>query len=225
MASILQRMLGPDFDRLHPRLREQYGFASRDELCFRARGIMDTVWRGRWFMVPFLAIGATRRVMFPESGTQVAFTVCNYAYVDSHGRETLTWTRNFELRRARRFDETLVYSERRGHAVIYAGTHQHVAVELELTVGPRGELLGRSGKQRVFAWGIRIPFPLLFAGVATICESYSDERERFEIEVAITNRVFGRIFGYRGHFLGGVETCEPADVPSDVRPLFEQSRD
>jgi len=176
-------------------------------------------------MVPFLAIGATRRVMFPESGMQVPFTVCNYAYVDSHGRETLTWTRNFEFQRARRFDETLVFSERRGCAVIYAGTHQHVAVDLELSVGPRGELVGRSGKQRLFVWGVRAPFPLVLAGVAAICESYSDERGRFEIEVSIVNRVFGRIFGYRGHFVGGVETCRAAEIPSDVRPLREQARE
>ncbi len=186
---------------------------------------MDSVWRGPWFMVPFLAIGATRRVMFPESGTHVPFTVCNYAYVDSRGRETLTWSREFEFRRPRRFDETLVYSERRGCAVIYAGTHQHVAVDLELSVGPRGELLGRSGGQRLFAWGARIPFPMLVSGIATICESYSEERARFEIEVSITNRVFGRIFGYRGHFFGGVEVCEAAEIPPDVRPVREQGRE
>lgn len=176
-------------------------------------------------MVPFLAIGATRRIMFPESGALVPFTVCNYAYVDSYGRETLTWTREFELRRTRRFDETLVYSERRGCPVIYAGTHQHVAVDLELSAGPRGELLGRSGGQRLFVWGLRLPFPLLLAGVATVCESYSDERGRFEIDVSITNRVFGRIFGYRGHFGGGVQDCEPAEIPADARPVREQARE
>jgi hypothetical protein len=224
MTSILEKALGPEFARLHPRLREQYGFTSRDDRCFRARGVMDSVWRGRWFMVPFLAIGATRRVMFPDTGSNVPFTVCNYAYVDSHGRETLTWTRDFEFRRTRRFDETLVYSDKRARAVIYAGTHQHVAVDLVFSVGARGELLARTGAQRLFAWGVRLPMPMLFCGVATVCESYSDQRDRFEIEVSIINSVFGRIFGYRGHFQGGVEPCGATDIPPDVRPIREQRR-
>jgi Domain of unknown function (DUF4166) len=224
VVPLFRRVLGADFDRLHPRLRQQYGFTSADGTCFAGEGVMDEVWRGPFFYVPFLMVGATRRAMFPETGRDVPFTIRNYAYTDGLGRETLTWTREFRMPRARRFDETMVYAPERGCIVVYVGTHQHLAVELFIEAGKDGELLFRTGAQRMYEGRVAFKFPLLLSGSALVTERVNDAEERFEVDVAIRNRMLGGIFGYRGWFRGGVRACAAADVPRDVRPAREERR-
>lgn len=232
-ACILARALGPRFAELHPRIQAQYALTSRAHKTWLGRGVMEHITPGHIHVRPFLALGAMRRIMFPETGRDVPFTIANYAYVDRFGRETLTWTREFELPRRRpgdpprrrRFDETLIYSERKQRLIVYAGTHQHLAVDLHASVGAGGALWFRTGGQRLFAGPFVLPFPLLLSGVADVCESYSDQRGRFEIDVRISNRVFGTIFGYRGWFHLASHDCPPERVPADVRPVWEQRRE
>lgn len=221
MLPPIERALGDRFGDLHPRIQAQYALHSAHRRCWVGRGVMEEVWRGRW-MGPFLRLGSRRRVMFAERGRDVPFTIENYAYVDGFGRETLTWTRNFAFDTPRRFDETMVFSERRGCALVYAGTHQHVAVELMASVQD-GALRLHTGAQRLYEWRVGVRFPLFFSGRADVVERYSDERERFEVEVAITNPVWGRIFGYRGWFTLEERACD--SVPEDVRPVREEPRE
>ncbi len=179
-------------------------------------------------MTPFLRLGAMRSVMFPETGKNVAFTVQNYAYVDSFGRETLTWTRTFEFDPPdppRRFDETLVFSDKRGCAVVYAGTHQHLAVDLDLSVDDDGAFRLRTLGQRLYEWRVGIPIPMLFSGSADVRESYSDSAKRFEVDVNISSPVWGRIFGYGGWFQLEWCDCWPEAIPVDVRPVREERRE
>jgi hypothetical protein len=221
--SIFERALGPDFKRLHPALRAQYGIRSGDCRAFRGRGVMDEVWHGRWYTVPFLHIGAMRSGMFAETGRDVAFSISNYAYRDGLGRETLTWTREFYFDRPRRFDETIVYSERRGRLVVYLGTHQHLAVELIVSVDAEGALIIRTGAQRLYEFRVGLRFPLLFSGVAKAREWWCEDEGRFRVDVSIANPLWGRILGYRGWFEGGVEDC--AEVPQAARPRREERRE
>ena len=67
MTSIFQRHLGTDFGRLHPALRERFGFASDDGVACVGTGVMASVWRGPAFTLPFLHLGAARHILFPES--------------------------------------------------------------------------------------------------------------------------------------------------------------
>ena len=185
---------------------------------------MDEVWRGPFFYIPFLMVGAARRIMFPETGRGVPFWVRNYAYRDSHGRETLTWTREFQFKRPRRFDETMIYSAQRGCLIVYAGTHQHLAVDLFVRPGPEGELLFTTGEQRLYERGLSVRFPRLLSGSAVVVERVNDGAGQFEVDVRITNRFLGRIFGYRGSFRGAVEPCAGSEVPRDVKPVREEVR-
>jgi hypothetical protein len=165
---IFRRALGPAFERLHPRLREQYGITSGSRCAFVGRGVMEEVWHGRWYTLPFLHIAAKRSGMFPETGSAIPFTIANYAYVDGLGRETITWSRTFDFPSgaSRRFDETIVYSERRRCPVVYMGTHQHLAVELRTSVDHVGGLVITTGAQRMYEWRLGFWFPLMFSGVA-----------------------------------------------------------
>ena len=140
MRSIYQRALGSDFHRLHPEIQRRFGFSSADRVASVGRGVMDEVWRGAFYTVPFLYVGTWRRIMFPEVGHQIPFTIENYAFIDSFGRETMSWVRTFESTCRRRFDAYMIYSEERGRIVDYLGSHEHLAVDIELRVTERGGL-------------------------------------------------------------------------------------
>jgi hypothetical protein len=99
MTSIYRKALGAGFERLHPKVQWRFGFSSIDETCQIGAGVMDEVWRGPWWTLPFLLLGSSRRVLFPSRGTRVPFTISNYAYVDRFGRETVTWSRRFHFAR------------------------------------------------------------------------------------------------------------------------------
>lgn len=226
MSSIYQRALGSDFDRLHPQIQRRFGFSSADGICSIGRGVMDEVWHGPPWTLPFLCCGAWRRIMFPERGRDVPFTIENYAFVDAFGRETMTWIRTFQMRRPRRFDAYMIYSERRNGIVDYMGSHEHLAVDLELSVDAEGGLRIRSGEQRFYEGLVGFDWPQLFTGIAQVREWYDDTADRFRISVDVSNRVWGPLFGYRGSF--EVEWCrrEPGVPPPDrLLPRRYEARD
>jgi hypothetical protein len=204
MRSIYERALGAQFSRLHPRIQERFGFSSRDRIASIGSGVMDEVWHGPLYTMPFLMIGSWRRIMFPEQGKSVPFTISNYAYVDEYGRETVTWIRNFATRTPRRFDAYMIFSEQRGRIVDYLGTHQHLAVDIELEVDDRGGLRVRSGAQRFYEGPIAFNFPMLFSGVAEVCEWFDYQDERFHIQVDVRNQVWVRssVIAVRSMFSG-----------------------
>lgn len=224
--SIVHRALGADFDKLHPRIRAQYGIDSRDDAAYVGSGVMDDVWHGRWYVVPFLYIGSVRRILFPETGRGIPFAIRNYAYRDRFGRETVTWKRTFTFpRRTREFDEFFVYSEKRGGPILYAGTHQHLAVDLHFKVEADGSMVVTTGRQRLFVGPLTIPFPRFFSGDAFVRESFNEERDAFEVDVAITNPFWGTILGYRGSFSLERIACPRDEIPAGTIPLRENRRE
>jgi hypothetical protein len=226
MTSIYQQALGADFERLHPKLRWRFGFSSDDGVCQIGTGTMEEVWRGPWWTLPFLLLGSTRRVLFPTRGKNVPFTISNYAYRDGLGRETVTWSRRFKLRRRyRSFDATMILSSQRKMVIDYLGTHQHLAVDIHLSVDDEGGLCLRSGKQRFYEGPVAFSFPLLLSGVAEVREWWDEDEQLFRINVDVRNRVLGPLFGYRGSFVVKERECLPEDIPLDVRPLREEARE
>ena len=225
MRSIYERALGNQFARLHPRIQERFGFSSRDGIASIGTGVMEEIWHGPLYTMPFLFIGAWRRIMFPEQGRSVPFTVSNYAYVDECGRETIAWIRSFTTRTPRRFDAYMIFSEQRGKIVDYLGTHQHLAVDIDLAVDERGGLRLRSGAQRFYEGPIAFSFPMLFSGIAEVCEWFDDKDRKFHIEVDVRNKVWGPLFGYRGWFdVGWVRTAEQG-VPREMLPVRCERRE
>jgi hypothetical protein len=225
VTSIYQRALGSDFNRLHPMIQRRFGFSSTDGVAAVGRGVMEEVWRGLPYTVPFLYLGAWRRIMFPETGKNVPFTLENYAFVDQFGRETVTWIRTFASRRSRRFDAYMIYSEERGRIVDYLGSHEHLAVDIELEVDTEGGLRLRSGAQRFYEGPLAFRFPMLFSGVAEVREWYDEGEKCFRILVDVRNRAWGRLFGYRGRFDVEWKSIERDKIPMHVLPLRQESRE
>jgi hypothetical protein len=225
MKSIYQQALGSDFKKLHPKIQERFGFNSEDGIASLGSGVMDEIWRGRFYTVPFLYLGTWRRIMFPEYGENIPFTIENYAYRDGFGRETVTWVRTFKGRKRRRFDAYMIYSESRGCIVDYLGSHQHLAVDLDVSVDERGGMCIRSKAQRFYEGRIAFSFPLFFSGIAEVCEWYDDDAEKFRIQVQVTNRLWGRLFGYRGSFDVTCQKVTQEGIPSHIKPIREEHRE
>jgi hypothetical protein len=98
----------------------------------------------------------------------------------------------------------------RATVVDYLGTHQHLAVDLELDVEPDGSLLLRSGRQRFREGRIDFRFPMLFSGYAELRERFDEAAGVFRVRLEVRNRMFGFLFGYEGWFV-----CEFPDAGGD----------
>ena len=226
MNSIYQKALGADFERLHPHIQKRFGFSSQDKIAAIGSGVMEQIWHGPFYTLPFLYVGTWRNIMFPQRGRNIPFTIENYAYLDRFGRETVTWLRKFNFNnQTRRFDATMIYSEQRQRIVDYLGTHQHLAVDIDLAVDSNGGLRLRSGEQRFYEKPFAFRFPMLFSGIAEVCEWYDDEVQKFKIEVRVKNKVWGDLFGYRGSFEVIYKPVDPLDIPVGVKPVREEVRE
>jgi hypothetical protein len=222
MISIYQRALGSDFARLHPRIQERFSLHSQSGFAFRGSGVMESLWHGPAYTLPFLYIGTWRSIMFPERGTQVPFTIENYAYLDPLGRETVTWVRTFHTRRQRRFDAYMIWSEQRGCIVDYLGTHQHLAVDLEMSVAENGGMQIHSTHQRFYEGPLAFPFPMLLSGEADVSEWFDDDAQCFRIRVIVSNSHWGKLFGYTGSFQS--EKVDPIP-PATLLPQRVEERE
>jgi hypothetical protein len=225
MTSIYERALGTDFKRLHPQIQRRFGFSSDDGVASIGTGVMDEVWKGRLYTEPFLRVGSWRSIMFPETGRSIPFRIENYAFVDRFGREAVSWIRTFESRRTRRFDAYMIYSDRRRGLVDYLGTHQHLAVDIDLSVDEAGGLRLRSGAQRFYEGPLGFTFPMLFSGIADVREWYDEVARCFRIVVDVRNSVWGPLFGYRGRFDVEWRNVKPGDIPGHLLPKRQESRD
>ena len=77
MNGVFEQALGSDFQRLHPDLQRRFGISSEAGIACRGRGVMDRIWRGPAFTVPFLHVGAWRNILVPVRGTNVPFMIEN----------------------------------------------------------------------------------------------------------------------------------------------------
>lgn len=224
MTSIFEQAMGEDFGRLHPMLQRRFGVGLDSGYACVGTGVMHRIRRGPWWTVPFLQFGRLRNILVPDTGTDVPFTIDNYPYRDPLGRESVTFVREYQVNgRTRRFDATMVAASNDGHIVDYLGTHQHLAVDLELTAEPDGSLHLRSDAQRFHEGIVGFNFPMLFSGRADLRERYDDEAGVFRIDLTVVNPVFGFLFGYDGEF-----TCdfpEADDAPARLKPLRHERRE
>ncbi|MDX6311091.1 MAG: hypothetical protein QOF44_555 [Streptomyces sp.] len=225
-TSIFARAMGSDFDRLHPRIRRRFSVGlAGGEACV-GRGVMERVWHGGSWVKPFLLLGGSRNILVPRAGRDIPFTIENFPYADSYGRETVTFVRTFAFPggRARRFDATMVFSEERGCVVDYLGTHQHLATDLHCAADATGALVIRSTGHRFREGPVDARVPGLIGGDAVVRESYDDEADRFRIDVRVTNRRFGPLFGYRGSFTAEYVDVAERGVRDGLRPVREEAR-
>ncbi len=224
--SIYKKFLGSDFQKLHPKMQERFGLSADEGMFMKGTGKMDRIWNAGFHTKPFLYLGTMRNIMFPETGTNIPFTIENYCYIDSFGRETVTWIRKFYFeKKTRCFDATMVYSEKQKRIIDYLGTKQHLVTDLDLKVNSDGSITIKSGPQRFYENKINFNFPNLFTGNAEVNESYDEKNDQFNISVKVSNNTFGAIFGYKGFFKAEFKKIEADQIPAYAKPLREESRE
>lgn len=221
--SIYEQALGSQFEKLHPRVQERFGFSSKDQTASIGQGVMERIWFAKWAALP-LALGASRHIMFPQGGSHIPFTIENYAYLDKYGRETVTWIRKFQFKRAiRHFDATMIYSEERRQIVDYLGNKQHLAVDLDVSPASNGGIRIRSGDQRFYEGILQFTFPAQLTGTAEVVEWYDDHLKKFRIHVHVSNPLFGTVFHYEGSF--EAQLISLSHIPLDAKPLRQERRE
>ncbi|MFG6501926.1 DUF4166 domain-containing protein [Microbacterium sp. P05] len=221
MSSIFERAMGADFERLHPMLQRRFGVGLKSGEACIGRGVMTQIRRGPWWTVPFLQIGRLRNILIPDTGTDIPFVVENYPYRDPSGRETVTFVREYTIgRHCSRFDATMVLAN--GRILDYLGTHQHLAVDLDLTVDDTGALVLTSNAQRFYEGPIAFRFPMLFSGRARLRESFDDETGTFHVDLEVHNDRLGFLFGYRGSFV--CDWVPAMDAPDRLKPKRHENR-
>lgn len=206
-------------------MQRRFGVNPADGSYMIGRGKMDRIWNGGLHTLPFLYFGTRRNIMFPERGRDIPFTIENYAYFDSFGRETVTWIRQFNFnKKVRHFDATMVYDAEQQTIVDYLGNKQHLAVDINMRVNEDGSVTIQSGNQRFYEGPVAFRFPKLFSGDAEVREAYDERTNRFNISVRVRNRAFGDLFGYNGYFEAEFGQIKPDGIPAYAKPLREEHR-
>ncbi|MEU3464474.1 DUF4166 domain-containing protein [Streptomyces sp. NPDC006733] len=225
MTSIFHTHMGADFGRLHPEIRRRFSVGlDSGEACV-GRGTMERIRHGAPFVKPFLRLGGTRNILVPREGRHVPFVIENFPYVDSFGRETVTFVRTFQLPDGpHRFDATMVFSPERDCVLDYLGTHQHLASDLHMSAEPDGSLLIRSGEHRFREGPVDVRLPSLIGGDAEVREAFDETTGRFRIRVRVTNRHFGFLFGYEGSFTADYIAAGGSALRAGLRPVREEAR-
>jgi hypothetical protein len=225
MRSIYEQALGDDFQKLHPRIQQRFGFCSHDKAASIGHGMMQRIWYNKLVAFP-LFIGTFRHIMFPQGGRNIPFTIENFAYVDRFGRETVTWIRKFKFpRTVRHFDATMVYSSEREQIVDYLGNKQHLAVDLDISAAANGGIRIRSGEQRFYEGKLKFRFPKRLTGCAEVNEWYDDNEGCYKITVDVRNPIIGQIFRYEGTFQASFIVSDPEAIPVGIQPLREEKRE
>lgn len=226
MKSIYEEALGDKFKLLHPQLQQKFSLHSQSDMACIGRGVMSRIWHRPFFISPFLQLGAKRHILVAEQGEDVPFSIENYAYLDRFGREAVAWIRSFHFtERISRFDATMIYSKSRQIVVDYLGTHQHLAVDIELLVTEQGGLRLVSQGQRFYEGYLGVSLPKWLSAQAEVYEWYDEQKNCFQIEVNVSHKIFGQIFGYRGAFDVQFSPLHNKQIPAYVKPLREEKRE
>lgn len=182
MASVYERVLGSRVSELDPRLRAYFGeipvgSVGRGEGVYAVAGS-----RHRWLW-PVFALLAWRRVLFPELGHDIPFTV------ENRGDRTATRTFAFPRRTREMRDEmTVVDGSLRDRLDLFE-------VELLMDV-VAGSLRMRSRRQWVRLGALRLRVPAIVT--ISLTEQAEDDHQR--VDVRMTAPVLGEVFRYAGIF-------------------------
>ncbi|GIN84907.1 hypothetical protein J6TS2_12930 [Heyndrickxia sporothermodurans] len=226
MRSIYEKVLGEQFQLLHPKLQEKFSLKSIDQCAIISKGVMKEITGGFILLRPLFFLGIKKRIVFPERGENIPFTLENYAYQDSFGRECVVWARTFQFpSKIRHFDATMIFNAENRKIVDYFGTHHDFISDLELKVTKIGSLRIRSKSQRIIWNGWSIALPAFLRGEAEIVEWFDEYEKVFKIHVKVRNRLVGTLFEYHGSCQTEFVDMPTEKIPCHIKPIKEQARE
>ena len=75
MKSIIQKVLGSDYEKLYPKMQKRFDLNSEYGLASMCTGVMEEIWNGEFLVAPFLYVASLRKVIFFATGKNVSFTL------------------------------------------------------------------------------------------------------------------------------------------------------
>ena len=198
--SIYKKALGSDFENLHPMLQKRYDLHSGD--FFRAAGMMSTIKGGPRWLYPLFLLGTQWKLLFPEHGRRIPFSILNRARTAPNGEEQIHWERIFHFgQKIRYFNALMSLDEKRLVIKDYLGEPALLYSDLVFTVSNEGSLYIQSKDQRLVIGKFEVPLPTFLQGLATVREGYDDLRDVYTINVNVRNPLIGNVFSYEGEFI------------------------
>jgi len=197
--SVYQRVLGGDFERLAPELRAYFSAPPANSVG-RGHGVYEVAGSIRRWLAPLFAFLAWRRILFPELGRDVPFTVTN---IPGPG-DGLSSRREFHFpARDRVMQDTMHVVDGRLHD--FLGRRGGLEVRLGLTVTD-GSLRMLSDRAWLHLRGLRLPLPALLSARVVLDERWVDGHQR--VDVRMRHPLLGEIFRYTGTFDYHYETLD-----------------
>ena len=207
-TSVYERVLGDAIDGLDPGLRRYFGALPQGSVGV-GHGVFAVAGSRLRALWPVWRLLAWRRVLFPEFGHRVKFTVVNTAQPD--GSLTAVRTVAFGARRRVMLDRMTV---ERGMLVDRIGRRGGLEVILDVTVEV-GAL--RLSSRRIGLRLGRVCLPLTrFAGVTVheraACPAGTGAPPAQAVDVRITMPMLGEVFRYAGTFTYAVVPVADPDA-------------
>ncbi|MGY4690799.1 DUF4166 domain-containing protein [Salibacterium sp. K-3] len=197
--TIFKQVLGNAFHRLHPALQRRY--ESADGGRFEGKGVMQKIEGGPTWLLPLLKLGARRKLLFPERGENIPFTIRNTRRTGGNGQEEIYWERIFHFEKNKRYFHAVMSLDKKRNIIKdYLGEPPIVYSDLSFSVSQDGGLHITSERQRLILGKMEIPVPTPFQGLAAVTETFNEDHQAFEIKVVVKNPVIGRLFSYEGEF-------------------------
>ncbi|MBM7587043.1 hypothetical protein JOC86_003595 [Bacillus pakistanensis] len=195
--SVYKKVLGEQFNRLHPMLQKRYELKED----FKGSGLMRMIQGGPKWLYPMYLIGVKWKLLFPEEGKDVPFTIVNSTITGINGEEQVHWERIFYFKnRKRYFNALMSYDSKHNMVKDYLGEPHIVYSDLSFQITPQGYLKIESKSQRLVLGKIEVPLPRLFQGIARVTEKYVEARNVYYIKVEVKNPFIGVVFCYKGEF-------------------------
>ncbi|GKV55872.1 hypothetical protein NCCP2222_18190 [Sporosarcina sp. NCCP-2222] len=198
--SIYQEILGDRFEQLHPKLQQRYQIEEGSP--FLGKGMMHEINGGPAWLYPLFRLGVRWKLLFPERGLAVPFTVTNRFQIGRDGEQQIHWERVFHFSKKKRYFNALMsLDQNRSIIKDYLGEPALVYSDLIFTVTDTKELLIQSKDQRLVIGKLEVPLPYPLQGLATVREGYDDVRDVYTIHVRVRNPLLGHLFSYKGEFV------------------------
>jgi hypothetical protein len=197
--SIYKKVLDDDYEKLHPKLKQRY--ESMGMRNFIGSGMMYSIEGGPTWLFPLFRYGVKWKLLFPEKGKNIPFTIRNTPRIGKNGEDQIHWERKFQFGEKERYFNALMSLDSRQNIIKdYLGEPARIYSDLVFQIDVDGSLLISSKKQRLVLGKLEIPLPKIFQGSAAVREGYCDSKQAYTICVNVSNSIIGTVFSYEGVF-------------------------
>ncbi|MFT6746489.1 MAG: hypothetical protein ACJAZ2_000830 [Glaciecola sp.] len=187
---------------------------------------MREIWTGNKFTVFLLKLLAKSNILIPKVGKNIEYEIHNYPYIDSFGREVHSMNSVFYFPdKEQRFDGAALSSEQNDQIIEYLGLDQKMFFRMGLSAEKKGAIKFVSQKQYAFPFGIKMQIPSFLRGNIELLEWFDDNEQRFYLDLKVTTKLLGPLFGFTGWFTGEYLDFTNGKLPEKFNPTFEQKKE